>query len=116
MECELRDKMIKKLHTVAFEDHDLNGACMEGLLDALRNIRDGTHEVIVLCASQYLVSQLNAGYFYKWQEAGYISARGVPIRHAELWEKITEQVKRTCWRSISAEYMTNEVTAEHIKG
>jgi ribonuclease HI len=116
MECELRDKTVKKIHTVTFEDHELNGACLECLLDALRRLKAGCHSVKIYSPSQYLVSQINAGNFYKWMHNGCVNYRGSPIRHSDLWRKVMDEITRTCWNNITAEYIPNSAAGDHIKG
>lgn len=115
MECMIRDKVVKRVHEVCFEEHELNGACLEGLLSALRNLKHGAFSVKVCTPSQYLVCQINAGNFYRWYENGYQGSRGQPIRHAELWKSITDEIRRTCWKNITAEYESNSEAEKHME-
>ncbi len=115
MECMIRDQVMRRTHEVCFEDHELNGACLEGLLNALKQIKRGTFDVKVYTPSQYLVSQINTGNFYRWYRNGYQGSRGQPIRHAELWKSITDEIHRTCWKNITAEYESNSEAEKHME-
>ena len=95
---EYRGRSITDL--VSFEEHNLNGAALEGLLAAMRRVSSGDVEIAAYTDSRYVSSQINTGNIYRWHSEGYRTKEGVPIRYKELWDPIVSEVKEKCEKRI----------------
>ncbi len=76
------------IDTVTFEEHNLNGATLEGLLAALKRVTSGNAEVTAWTESRYVTAQINQGNIWNWEADGYRARDGAPIRYRELWRPI----------------------------
>lgn len=93
--------MTKSGRTVTCDDHlyltdrNRNGATLEGLLDALdKHVLDNMDISITLFTEAPLINtQIIAGNMEKWDRAGYVTAKGEPVKYADLWEQIYDLLK-----------------------
>ena len=102
LSAEHRGSRVQVQYELAFDDHNLHGAVLEGLLNALRHLNPGA-EVTVHSDSSYVASNITNGNIYLWEEREYMSAKGLPIRYTELWKQIMALVREKCGGKIAAD-------------
>lgn len=75
---------------------DVEGACetvyqtlTPALLEALADAQDSVAARFdVVCGSSVVVRGIREGWPRKWAFAGWRTARGGPVKHAELWKRV----------------------------
>lgn len=92
MESVYKEKPLIKRNHVAWLDHNRNGAVLEGLLFALRQIRAAGAEINIYTENKYI-----CGYFPKleeWRHSGYKNRKGEQIKYGYMWQQIGDIVAR----------------------
>jgi len=85
-------------------DRNRNGAALEGLLDALeRHVLENMDISISLFTEAPLINtQIMAGNMEKWYRTGYTTAKGEPVKYADLWEQIYDLIQEKVKGGITA--------------
>ena len=64
------------------------GATLEGLLTALRRIKDGNEIPITVISKSMVTGILASGQFLEWRDRGWITKKGEPVAYLNLWQEI----------------------------
>lgn len=110
MESEIKNKTYVKQDRISWLELNRNGAALEGVVYALRQIRAKDSEIHIHINNLYL-----CGYSRKldeWNKSGYRNRKGNPIRYREHWRKIGEVLKNRNNKIFFSQEMTEEKKTE----
>lgn len=106
MESETKNKKYIKEDRVSWLELNRNGAALEGIVYALRQIRAKDSEIYIHIKNIYV-----CGYSRKleeWKKSGYRNRKGNPIRYREHWRKIGEVLKNNNNKIFFSHELTDE--------
>lgn len=69
-----------------------NSNTIQAAIDALRELAVPCR-VNIYSDSEYLVEPVRQGWVKNWEENGWETARGKPVRNAEQWQQLRELMK-----------------------
>lgn len=110
MERELGSGRIELIeNTFTFEEHNVDGASLEGILDALKQIDSSDNQAEIFIPSTIIAVQIASGHEFKEARRGFRTRKGKQIKNEILWRGIVKQMVRTCRQIKCGTYSTDEL-------
>lgn len=110
MQTEYKGKPFIKKNVISWFSYNKNGAILEGILYALRQILAKKTKIIIYTDNAFV-----RGHFSKipeWEENGYMKKCGEPIEYRNLWTQIGDQIKQKSLQIVTFEIPKNEKKME----
>ena len=65
------------------------GATLEGLVSALRRVKDGNEIPITIISKGMVTGIISSGQYLEWRERGWKTKKGEPVAYLNLWQEIS---------------------------
>lgn len=88
MESTYKDKPITKRDRITWIDQNRNGAALEGILFALRQVRAKDSDIFVHVNNPYVCGY--AQFRKEWEHRNYLTGKGFPVKYRDLWKSLNE--------------------------
>lgn len=91
LECFRANKPVTRSGSGMQQDTTENQLTLQALLEALNRItKPASIRIFTRCG--HVVHALQNHWPRQWQAAGWLNARGKPVKHAEKWEEILDSL------------------------
>lgn len=117
IECVINDRIESREGIVTFPDTTEDAITIMALIKGLMELNKPC-KFTIYTSDRNIFYALDTGRAQEFQKNGYVNARGLPVKNAELWEILFDLLKKHEWK-ISQEdhsykiYMESELKKAH---
>lgn len=88
MESTFKNKPIAKRDSVTWFDQNRNGAALEGIAYALKQIRVKDSDIFIHVKNPYVCGYSHN--LHEWSGNGYHTRKGFPLKYRNYWKTLNE--------------------------
>lgn len=68
---------------------------IKAVINGLKQIKEGFHNVVVYSDSAYVVNCMTDCWYYKWRDNGWKNSKKEAVKNRDLWEELIDKVENT---------------------